>query len=161
MSFPAFKYKEIINEEWEESTLYNYFNETRFLFVVFKSNGINYVLKGCQFWNMPYEDLENEVKEGWQRVVDTIRNGVELVVTTQKNGKAVVRNNLLKESEHRIIHVRPHAQKSFYRFNDGTTVGTGKQSDANELPDGRWMTDYCFWINKKYILSQIKDEIKG
>lgn len=161
MSFPAFKYKEIINEEWEESTLYNYFNETRFLFVVFKSNGINYVLKGCQFWNMPYEDLENEVKEGWQRVVDTIRNGVELVVTTQKNGKAVVRNNLLKESEHRIIHVRPHAQKSFYRFNDGTIVGTGKQSDANELPDGRWMTDYCFWINKKYILSQIKDEIKG
>lgn len=161
MSFPVFKYKEIINEEWEDSTLHNYFDETRFLFVVFKSNGTNYVLKGCQFWNMPYEDLENEVKMGWHKVVDTIRNGVELVVTTQKNGKAVVRNNLLKESEHRIIHVRPHAQKSFYKFNDGTIVGTGRQSDANELPDGRWMTDYCFWINKKYILSQIKDEIKG
>ena len=161
MSFPVFKYKEIINEEWEDSTLHNYFDETRFLFVVFKSNGTNYVLKGCQFWNMPYEDLENEVKTGWYTVVDTIRNGVELVVTTQKNGKAVVRNNLLKESEHRIIHVRPHAQKSFYKFNDGTIVGTGRQSDANELPDGRWMTDYCFWINKKYILSQIKDEIKG
>lgn len=161
MSFPVFKYKEIINEEWEDSTLHNYFDETRFLFVVFKSNGINYVLKGCQFWNMPYKDLENEVKTGWNEVVDTIRNGVKLVVTTQKNGKSVVRNNLLKESEHRIIHVRPHAQKSFYKFNDGTIVGTGRQSDANELPDGRWMTDYCFWINKKYILSQIKDEIKG
>ena len=98
---------------------------------------------------------------GWNKVVDTIRNGVELVVTTQNNGKAVVRNNLLKESEHRIIHVRPHAQKSFYKLSDGTIVGTGRQSDANELPDGRWMTDYCFWINKKYILSQIKDEIKG
>lgn len=160
MSFPVFKYKEIINEEWEDSALHNYFDETRFLFVVFKSNGTNYVLKGCQFWNMPYEDLENEVKTGWYKVVDTIKNGVELVVTTQKNGKAVVRNNLLKESEHRIIHVRPHAQKSFYKFNDGTIIGTGRQSDANELPDGRWMTDYCFWINKKYILSQIKDEIK-
>lgn len=160
MSFPVFKYKEIVNEEWEDSTLHNYFDETRFLFVVFKSNGTNYVLKGCQFWNMPYEDLENEVKTGWHKVVDTIKNGVELVVTTQKNGKAVVRNNLLKESEHRIIHVRPHAQKSFYKFNDGTIVGTGRQSDANEFPDGRWMTDYCFWINKKYILSQIKDKIQ-
>ena len=160
MSFPVFKYKEIINEEWEDSALHNYFDETRFLFVVFKSNGTNYVLKGCQFWNMPYEDLENEVKTGWYKVVDTIKNGVELVVTTQKNGKAVGRNNVIKESEHRIIHVRPHAQKSFYKFNDGTIIGTGRQSDANELPDGRWMTDYCFWINKKYILSQIKDEIK-
>ena len=160
MSFPTFKYKEIIKEEWEDSTLHNYFDETRFLFVVYKSNGTNYVLKGCQFWNMPFADLENEVKEGWQKVVNTIKEGVQLTVTTQSNGKAIVKNNLLKESEHRIIHVRPHAQKSFYKFNDGTIIGSGKQSDANELPDGRWMTDYCFWINKKYILSQIKDEIK-
>lgn len=160
MSFPAFKYKRIIQETWENSTLHNYFEETRFLFVVFKSNGTNYVLKGCQFWNMPYFDLENEVKSGWQKVIDTIKSGVELRIKTQSNGKKIVKNNLLKETEHRIIHVRPHAQKSFYKFNDGTIVGSGKQSDANELPDGRWMTDYCFWINKSYILSQLKDDLK-
>lgn len=160
MSFPAFKYKRIIQEIWENSTLHNYFEETRFLFVVFKSNGNNYVLKGCQFWNMPYFDLENEVKDGWQKVIDTIKSGVELRIKTQSNGKKIVKNNLLKETEHRIIHVRPHAQKSFYKFNDGTIVGSGKQSDANELPDGRWMTDYCFWINKSYILSQLKDDLK-
>lgn len=161
MSFPTFKYKEIVREKWEDSTIHNYFEETRFLFVVFKSNGTNYVLKGCQFWNMPYLDLETEVRDGWKKVVDTIKAGVEFTIKTQSSGKKIVENNLLKKSEHRIIHVRPHAQKSYYKLSDGTIVGNGKQSDANELPDGRWMPNYCFWINKNYILTQIKDELKG
>ena len=29
------------------------------------------------------------------------------------------------------------------------------ERDANELPDGQWMTTQSFWINNKYILSQL------
>lgn len=161
MSFPAFKYNEIINETWEDSTVRNYFEETRFLFVVFKSNGKNYVLKGSQFWNMPISDLDGEVRKGWKQTVDTIKNGVNWIVSKDSKDKIIVRNNLLKRTENNIIHVRPHAQKSFYIYQDGTTIGNGKKSDTNELPDGRWMTNHCFWINNSYIINQIKDEIKG
>ena len=45
MSFPAFKFKELVKETWEDSTLHNYFDETRFLFVVYKHDGKNYILK--------------------------------------------------------------------------------------------------------------------
>ena len=36
MSFPTFQFKELIEEEWEDSTFGNYLRETRFLFVVYK-----------------------------------------------------------------------------------------------------------------------------
>lgn len=160
MSFPAFKFKELVKETWEDSTLHNYFDETRFLFVVYKHDGKNYILKGSQFWNMPYFDLQTEVRQGWEKVVETIKSGVMLKVTTQANGKKIVRNNLLKASEHDIIHVRPHAQKSYYKLEDGSIIGNGKPSDANKLPDGRLMTTQCFWINNKYILSQINERLK-
>ena len=36
MSFPTFKIKELLEEEWEDSWFYDYFSETKFLFVVYK-----------------------------------------------------------------------------------------------------------------------------
>lgn len=36
MSFPTFKFKELIEEDWEDSAFGNYLRETRFLFVVYK-----------------------------------------------------------------------------------------------------------------------------
>lgn len=160
MSFPVFKYLDIINEEWEDSELNNYFDETKFLFVVFKKKGDKYYLKGSQFWNMPYEVLNGEVKNGWLKTVNTIRTGVQWNVEVDSNGKNIVRNNLLKKSENRIIHIRPHAQKSYYEYTDGKIIGNGKKSDANVLPDGRYMTNHCFWINNDYILGILKSNLK-
>lgn len=155
---PAFKYKELLTEEWEDSTLYNYFEETKFLFVVYKSNGSEYVLKGSQFWNMPFEDFE-EVHEGWQKIVDVIRDGVVLTPTQTKHG-IVIKNNFPKKADNRIIHIRPHAQKRYFKFEDGTILGDGTEAHANELPDGRWMPNHSFWLNNDYIVSQLKDELK-
>ena len=66
MSFPIFKFKELIEEEWDDSTFGNYLRETKFLFVVYKYDDNDELrLKGCQFWNIPYDDLEKEVKVVW------------------------------------------------------------------------------------------------
>ena len=74
MSFPNFKFKELIQEEWEDSTFGNYLRETRFLFVIYKKNAQGeLILKGCQFWNIPYEDLEHNVKNVWETTNCTIR----------------------------------------------------------------------------------------
>lgn len=137
MSFPTFKFKELIQENWEESTFGTYLEETRFLFVVYKFNEEDeLVLKGCQFWNIPYEDLQNEVYKVWSNTKKVISEGLQI---TERNG--IKYNNFPKASENAVCHVRPHAQNA---------------NDTFDLPDGRKYPKQCFWLNNTYILSQLE-----
>ena len=141
MSFPTFKFKELINEEWEDSTFGNYLRETRFLFVVYKfDEGGTLRLRGCQFWNIPYNDLENDVRAVWEKTVKVLQDGLDVQIV---NG--IRYNNFPKASENRVSHVRPHAQDA---------------NDTYELPDGRLYPKQCFWLNNTYILSQINEELR-
>lgn len=141
MSFPIFKFKELIEEEWDDSTFGNYLRETKFLFVVYKYDDNDELrLKGCQFWNIPYDDLEKEVKVVWEKTKQLIKNGLKIEV---KNGKNC--SNLPKISENRVCHVRPHGRNA---------------QDTYELPDGRRHTKQCFWLNNSYILSQLDKQFK-
>ena len=136
MSFPTFKFKELVEEDWEDSTFGNYLRETRFLFVVYKFDQQDELrLKGCQFWNIPYDDLEGNVKAVWERTQRVLREGLQI---EKRNGKNY--NNFPKSSENPVCHVRPHAQNS---------------KDTYELPDGRQYPKQCFWLNNSYILSQL------
>lgn len=136
MSFPTFKFKELVKEDWDDCTFGNYLRETRFLFVVYKFNNLGeLVLKGCKFWNIPFYDLEVEVKSVWERTKRILIEGVQL----RYNGNCVT-NNLPKASENRVCHVRPHGRNA---------------NDTYELPDGRQYTKQCFWLNNTYILSQM------
>lgn len=141
MSFPTFKFKELVEEEWEDSTFGNYLRETRFLFVVYKYDEAGTLrLRGCQFWNMPYSDLENEVRLVWKKTVNVLKDGLQVNIV---NG--VRYNNFPKASENRVSHVRPHAQNA---------------NDTYELPDGRQYPKQCFWLNNSYILSQIDKNLR-
>jgi DNA mismatch repair endonuclease MutH len=142
MSFPTFKFKELIQEEWETSTFGTYLSETRFLFVVFKfDENDELLLKGCQFWNIPYNDLENEVQKVWNRTKQVLIDGLQVTV---KNGKNT--NNFPNASENPVCHVRPHAQNA---------------QDTYELPDGRMYPKQCFWLNNSYILKQLLEKYKN
>ena len=141
MSFPTFRFKELIEEDWENSTFGNYLRETRFLFVVYKFDQNNILrLQGCQFWNIPYEDLESDVKIVWLRTQNIIRNGLQVKVV---NGRMT--NNFPKSSENPVCHVRPHAKNA---------------QDTYELPDGRKFPKQCFWLNNAYIYDQIDEKLK-
>ncbi len=136
MSFPTFKFKELVEEEWDDSTFGNYLRETRFLFVVYKFDKNNKLhLCGCQFWNIPYKDLEGNVKEVWEETKAVLLQGLQINVV---NGKYY--NNLPKASANQVCHVRPHARNA---------------QDTYELPDGRHYPKQCFWLNNSYILSQL------
>lgn len=76
--------------------MFTYFDETRFLFVVYKREGSEYVLKGCQLWNMPVDDLNEIVYSGWNAIRETVMNGVELIKVKQQNGYRID-NNFPKE----------------------------------------------------------------
>lgn len=135
MSFPTFKFEEIINETWEESKLLDYLEPAKFLFVVFRENeNGEYVFERVKFWNIPFEDLE-EVRKVWERTVQVIKDGVQL----RFDGK-VTHNNFPKSTENRVSHVRPHAKDVY---------------DTYPLPDGREMPKQCFWFNRRYIESII------
>lgn len=137
MSFPTFKFTEIIKEDWENSEFRNYLEPTKFLFVIFRENVHGeYVFEKVMFWNIPAEDLE-EVQRVWERTVQVIKEGVQL----RFDGR-VMHNNLPKQSESRVAHVRPHARD---------------MQDTYPLPDGRTMPKQCFWLNRTYI----EDVISG
>jgi len=137
MSFPGFKFLDIINEEWDESVLKNYLEPAKFLFIIFKENNIGqYIFDRVKFWNIPIDDL-NEVKIVWEKTVQIIRYGVKL----EYDGN-ITKNNLPKQSENRVSHVRPKARDS---------------KDTYPLPDGREMTKQCFWFNRSYVEEIIKD----
>lgn len=94
MSFPGFRFMEIIDEEWEESVFFERL-ERKFLFVVFaEEDDGNEVFRGAKFWNMPYSDrLEAE------RVWEETKRRVQIDAT-----------DLPTASESEIAHVRPKAR---------------------------------------------------
>ncbi|MEG1566024.1 MAG: Sau3AI family type II restriction endonuclease [Bacilli bacterium] len=150
MNFPPFKFLELKDENWEDSSLYNYLENTKFLFVIFKRDGSYYRLLGSQLWNIPSYDLNVVVRKGWEDIRNCIINGIDF----DTSGK-VVKNSLPGKKNNEIIHIRPHSQLAAYKLNNGFTQGNVKR-DANELPNGEWMTTQSFWFNSSYILKQLK-----
>lgn len=157
MSFPTIRLKDFDELEWEDTDFYDMLTMTKFLFVVFAEHDGNYVLKGAQFWNMPVEDIE-EAGEGWQAIRDVVKRGVILTPKTASDGKLKFENDFPKKTAHRIIHIRPHAAKSYYRI-DGKEFGD-KPVYGDELPDGRVITKQSLWLNNTYILSVLHDYLK-
>lgn len=54
-------------------------------------------------------------------------------------------SELPKQKDNPVAHVRPHGRNN---------------SDTYELPDGRQFPKQCFWLNRKYILSQLDEKLK-
>lgn len=130
MSFPTFKYTEIIKENWETSELYETFSTTKYLFIIYQYTEENtLVFKKAMFWNVPAQDINTEIKKVWSETVTKIKNNEY--------------NNLPKASESAILHVRPHGQN---------------KNDTYQTPDGKTAIKRCFWLHKKYIKEQIESE---
>lgn len=156
MSFPAMVIKDFVEEDFEDSEVYNYFSETRFLFVVFREqeNG-KYILTGVKFWNMPIIELETTGKDEWEEYKNKFKRGVNFTKKEQKNG-VVIENDLPGQKDTKIFHLRPHASKSAYVIKS-LNYEKGSESDMDELPNGDKMTKQCFWLNKSYVADILKE----
>lgn len=158
MSFPSFKIKEFIEEDFETSQVYNLFSEKRFLFVVFKENeNGEYVLLGTKFWNMPITELETIGCEEWLKYQNKFKSGVNFNITTDREGNFKIYNDLPNKTETKIFHIRPHTSNTIHIIN-GKQYGKGiLSSDGDELPNGDVMTKQSFWLNDTYIEKIIKN----
>lgn len=90
MSFPGFKFLEILNQDWEESSFFEKI-EKKFLFVVFEPGPTDEVFRRAFLWNMPYND-RLEAQRVWE---DT------------KRRVAIDATDLPGMTESPVAHVRP------------------------------------------------------
>ena len=94
MSFPGFKYLDLVDENWEDSKFYEKL-EHKFLFVIFRTDERNVEkLVKVSYWNMPYRDRV-EAKRVWEET---------------KRRNMIDSSDLPRSSESFVAHVRPKAR---------------------------------------------------
>lgn len=110
-----------------ETSDFHDYVEKRFLFVVFKVQNSKTVFKGIKFWTMPYEDRK-EAERIWNLTKELVISGDY--------------ENLPSIKQTSVAHVRPHGRDS---------------KDLQLAPDGNYHKKKSFWLNAKYVCSQVKD----
>ena len=141
ISFPTFKYEEIVNEDWENSDFKNIL-EHKFLFVFFQFENEKLVLRKVSFWNMPYSDIL-EAKTVWDKMIEIVSKG-EIIKEVRDNG--IRKTYFPKKTENRISHVRPHAKNA---------ADTYDLPVADKLTGLTAFTKHCFWLNASYVRDEI------
>ena len=144
ISFPAFKYTDIINQNWETCDLREELETTKYMFFVFKKINDEYIFKGIKLWNMPELDIETSVMEMWKATYNTIKSGN--IVKSITNGKR--KTNFVGLSDNEVCHVRPHGR-------DAKDVYSLPVKDKLTGADN--YTKHCFWINNTYIRKVLEE----
>lgn len=127
MSFRNIPYREIVNQDWEDSDFYNELT-SKFIFMIFKEceNLDDYTFDGVYLWNMPAEDLA-KAREVWEKA----------------KGQVLIEDfeNMPKVAFNGVAHVRPKARNS---------------DDLMETASGRKVKKKCFWLNNSYIREVVR-----
>lgn len=140
ISFPNFKYEEIINEEWDDSNFKDIL-EHKFLFVFFQFENEQLVLRKVKFWNMPYADIL-EAEKVWAKTKEIVSKGKivkEVIGTTRYT-------NFPNKSFNSVSHVRPHATNA---------ADTYPLPTKDKLTKAKEYTKHCFWLNNTYVRDEI------
>ena len=141
ISFPTFKYQELIETHWEDSDFMRIL-ESKFFFVFYQFEEKNIILRKVKFWNMPHSDIL-EAKNVWEKMVKTVSNGKIVKEITEKG---VRKTYFPKKTENKISHVRPHAR------NAADTYLLPVEDKLTGLTE---YTKHCFWLNASYVRNNI------
>lgn len=125
-----------------DSELYNYFINTKFIFIGFKKNENNntYISK-LSYFEFPEEDIK-KLEHLWNDTKQKFRG--DLIVRCKKNKKGNIKisNNLISKKEGHIGHIRPRAQDKNNRY---------------LIPCGQEITRQCYWLNKEFVQQHFRD----
>jgi DNA mismatch repair protein MutH len=145
ISFPAFKYEEVVNEDWEESNFHSLIDK-KFLFVFFQHKDQELILKKVKFWNMPYEDTL-KAKKVWKETQKILKEGkIVKEFKYDKNGKKLRVTNFPNKRFSDVAHVRPHAKNAEDTF---------PLPIKDKLTEADNFTKHCFWLNAAYVRDEI------
>jgi DNA mismatch repair protein MutH len=126
VSFPAFDYCDLVQQQWEESDLRDDLSR-RFFFVIYQlDEGSVPSLLRTQFWTMPAEDIERHARECFERTIQLVRED-----------KA---DYLPRSADNKVCHVRPHGRN---------------RQDVVPTPSGGLAVRKSFWLNQRYLAEQL------
>ncbi|MCX6712105.1 MAG: Sau3AI family type II restriction endonuclease [Candidatus Vogelbacteria bacterium] len=136
MSFPAFDYKDLATQIWnddEEESMADFhlqLETKKFFFVDFQKqeSSDDISLRKTMFWNFPMKDI-GEAENVWQKTINCINQGSY--------------DELPKMSDSYVAHVRPHGKDS---------------TDTITTPQNTQEMKRCFWLNAKYIQQAIENK---
>ncbi|TLS99587.1 MutH/Sau3AI family endonuclease [Aliarcobacter cibarius] len=158
VSFPTFKLKELIKEnfyegenefvEWDNCSLLKDINRILFLPIFREKNkGIpieDRILGKAFFWSPSIDELEI-IKNEWEKYKQEILEG-KVKITKIPNGKDYKEvSGLSKESDTKIIHIRPHGKD---------------RDDRDEDHLGNSIVKQSFWLNKNFLQQLIRKNYK-
>ncbi|KAB7788815.1 Sau3AI family type II restriction endonuclease [Bifidobacterium cebidarum] len=123
--------------EWHDSFLYQFFEENRFLFMVFRASGMRRsqssktadIFTDAFLWNMPEADIEKYVRPVWEWLH-------EAMVAKKPLHYGRGTNELPGPSFNNVFHIRPKGK-------DG--------NDTVLLPNGERITKQAFWLDRRYV----------
>lgn len=136
MSFPAFKYEEIVEQTWETSDFYSQI-DCEFFFPVFQFNSDDPTkegrkelrFKGAFFWYVPDDDFV---------IIEKVWEDTKQKVLEERF------DDFVKSSDGRISHVRPH----------------GRDSNDTYPYKGKDIVKKSFWFNDTYIRDVVRKHLK-
>ncbi|MGC6421865.1 MAG: Sau3AI family type II restriction endonuclease [Flavobacteriaceae bacterium] len=138
ISFPSFKFEEIIKEDWENSITKDLI-ENKFLFIFYKkTKNKNFILDKSMFWNLSSSDLD-EFERVFEITKSIILNGN---IVNRISNKGIVYNNFPKSSGSYLTHIRPHARNRNDTYPLPIEDRVSKKSE---------FTKQCFWLNSSYV----------
>ena len=150
MSFPAFSFIDIVNEEWEESSFRDMMINQKFLFVIFRNVGGQYVFDKAKFWSIPEYILDTEGRAVFEELKDVLISGnIVRGFQTLSSGKTIRLNNFPKSSTNGYFHIRPHGQDS---------TDTNPLPVPDRLTGAVEFTKQCFWLHRDYVLDVINED---
>lgn len=138
ISFPTMKLQEFVEEKWEESTFKSYISKILFIPVYHDGNSLDEKYLATAFFWSPSIEEEAQIYKEWKMYQDEVKAGACRVAKIKNNSKKGYKevSNLSKESQTKIIHMRPHGKDS---------------SDRDEDALGNSIVKQCFWFNKKFM----------
>jgi DNA mismatch repair endonuclease MutH len=129
MSFPAIRFNELAEEEWEDSDLQQQLAGLYIVPLIGENRGTPFAQcrLGRPFLWRPTDEQLRAIAEEWSRFRDAVA--------------ASAMKNLPTASKTEYIHMRPHGRDS---------------SDTDELPNGTRWPKQSFWLNKDFVEDLVK-----
>ena len=178
ISLPNFALSDY-RSKWEDSELFSYLSESRFVVLVFVKLRDEYYYTGHVVIKFTPEELELLVKPTWKAFQKRLKKGVEFWLMLDKKNSPIIRNNIDGKKEGQIGLIKEHIRSITYdiaienitgiddKANDFIRKHTNKtgrfvlnkekrDSYGDELPNGDIIPKQSFWFNRDFVLDYIK-----
>ena len=151
MSFPAFEYKDIYDEEWDYSETKEIFQNTLLIVFFKENNNGEYKIDKLKFWNLSTDDIK-ELEIVYNKLRDCVING-NIVEKVDKK----VHNKFPKSAQSYLSHVRNHSRYGYLNPKGKTPANISQLPMPDKKTGWTSFSKFSFWLNNSYILDIYKN----